>query len=576
MYLNTTNVKHIKEVLTILQKKSIDYYGCKYGVVSKFVQDHSPLKASRYSINKTLMFLEGTGLIIKERSGDKGPFLYSISTAGIKCLNVYGDDLTYDGVCKFIDSYQEELLHPFKSEEVYVWIESIEEATREDYKSRDDNLQRNEPFFGWEIKVSLATYAMAKADYYFFANDTSPADDMTPEDRQLLRDLYRPYYYAFSGYISSEKHELLDLLKHEKKSDSDLPLIAQLAESGEGKTTDKTIEGYVEFINSFRWDKPVKMQLTFKIDRSNTGAASAFERSKERYRFPIMEPQCLSYAIACKKTGQALDRIIKSNTDNKINVDIYNVGQASFTAVYSKEQKKMLFDFGLPDNTGSTSGFYNATIIKALDRSVVMTLSHWHSDHYKAALLISLEKYSTMTWITAGLCNAKSRNARRFAAFLEYYYRNCARGNRGDFLYLGYDYKRILIQTDRLIVCKGKGKEVNSGGILLQIDNSLLTGDCMYKWWPDLFPRKNATIKHVIVPHHCGILQAGDKEAFCNKIKSKSTSNTCFYISVGANNKYNHPDHAHLKMLEDYKKMITRDCKKPINEIAFSFFTKQD
>lgn len=217
----------------------------------------------------------------------------------------------------------------------------------------------------------------------------------------------------------------------------------------------------------------------------------------------------------------------------------------------SNEKRQFAFDIGLPnddfiklDATGGidrkSTGLYDEDVLANFKPRVIF-ISHWHADHYKGAFIMPRDTYignHAAMWIVPSYeLSNKQYNANRLVGYL-------MKTGHIAFMEDGFSYDKNGVSLYR--VKKGDPKDLNNDCILLQLNKTLLPGDCHYDNWPaDYGKVKNGSsvsinkMEYVTVSHHASRSSVTDFsganiQPLFNLSKAKA------YVCVG-NNIWSHP-----------------------------------
>lgn len=257
-----------------------------------------------------------------------------------------------------------------------------------------------------------------------------------------------------------------------------------------------------------------------------------------------------------------LDWLFENNTHRFLSV--CRVGQANAVLGInenSNEKRQFAFDIGLPnddfiklDATGGidrkSTGLYDEDVLANFKPRVIF-ISHWHADHYKGAFIMPRDTYignCTAMWIVPSYkLSNKQYNANRLVGYL-------MKTGHIAFMEDGFSYDKNGVSLYR--VKKGDPKDLNNDCILLQLNKTLLPGDCHYDNWPaDYGKVKNGSsvsinkMENVTVSHHA----SGGSVTNLSEPKLKplfNISEAIAYVCVG-NNKWKHPNSNVLNMFKD-------------------------
>ncbi len=235
---------------------------------------------------------------------------------------------------------------------------------------------------------------------------------------------------------------------------------------------------------------------------------------------------------------------------------ICRVGQANY--IYGRnekgsQKKYFAFDIGFPTGSNLQYKVDNGSIdmeksgiFDEADYSFqpdLIMVSHWHQDHYRGAYMLERALYrrdTAPTWI-AQIYNNDEReeeiSANRLVAYL-------LKLGKIVFMPEGYCYK-----SGNYRLCCGTwnpkyekmhlNKIDNHNSLLLQLNNTLLPGDCACECWPNSYLTLSA-VDNIVVPHHGSKFPSADEVR--NKLALKASGGGKAYICVGKENRYHHPN----------------------------------
>lgn len=226
----------------------------------------------------------------------------------------------------------------------------------------------------------------------------------------------------------------------------------------------------------------------------------------------------------------------------------------------AKDQRKFAFDVGLPNdenilwNKGSidrkNTGLYDEDVIAQFNPDIIF-ISHWHTDHYKGAFILPRSVYTgknkamwiAPTYVLSGSLN----NANRLVGYLM---------KTGRIAFVGDGYHNTNHNIGFYRVNANPADTLNNDCILLQLNKTLLPGDCYYKYWPGNYGKviqgANTLLnqmENVILSHHASKSSCSDKSEAKLKPLFKRTPNKA-YVCVGQNS-WKHPDDTVLKMFKE-------------------------
>lgn len=224
----------------------------------------------------------------------------------------------------------------------------------------------------------------------------------------------------------------------------------------------------------------------------------------------------------------------------KSNVHVLRVGQASANFCFTKNSKthKYYFDVGLPTDGNMLKGdglkFLEEKIVKGYYERVeaeAVILSHWHSDHVKGAF--TMKNIAATVWLAPVFKISRTQNPESI--------------NRlGSYIYSKKKLASVPIDQNPIYTCEnfalyhGVGSKMNDKGLMLQLNSTLLPGDCQFDFWPQGYgnaAKPNSKYKNLVFPHH----GAGMKDTY-NRIDCLENSHdTKVIVPTGYNSRYGHP-----------------------------------
>jgi beta-lactamase superfamily II metal-dependent hydrolase len=229
-------------------------------------------------------------------------------------------------------------------------------------------------------------------------------------------------------------------------------------------------------------------------------------------------------------------------------VHVLRVGQASANYCYTKtntgtstkpniETHKYYFDVGLPLDgnmlTDDGLSFLEEKIVKGYFRKAgpeAVILSHWHCDHLKGAF--TMNNVADMVWIAPvyTIDCKKNESVSRLACYI----------------YSKKMLAKVPVDQNPIYTCgdfslyHGEGSTINDSGFMLQLNSTLMPGDCKFNHWPKGFCQKPSDAKYkyknLIFPHHGA--EMGDKN---NRIDCLEDSKDTRVIVPTGYNTYKHP-----------------------------------
>lgn len=265
-----------------------------------------------------------------------------------------------------------------------------------------------------------------------------------------------------------------------------------------------------------------------------------------------------------QKAGVA-DGVIKWLFENNVRRYLFvcRVGQANAILGINEnvnDKRYFAYDVGLPNddhivwNKGSidrkTTGLYDEDVLAKFNPNVVF-LSHWHTDHYKGAFIMPRSVYIGQTaamWIApCYTLSNKLNNANRLVGYLM---------KTGHIAFVDDDYKNTNYNVSLYRVKSGVSNDLNNDCIILQLNKTLLPGDCYYDYWPAEYGkvkqgvnRLSNQMENVVITHHGSSgSRSGESEEKLKKLFKKSPAKA--YVCVGEN-PWKHPNGAVIDMFKD-------------------------
>lgn len=273
----------------------------------------------------------------------------------------------------------------------------------------------------------------------------------------------------------------------------------------------------------------------------------------------------------------------------KSHVKVLRVGQAN--AVYitntykDNHETSFAFDLGLPidsviDKNANNTGIVDDDYKKMMDRSVinpaVLIISHWHSDHFRGLYVFvrRMLKGNYRIKIIAPRYIVDKKNYYKTDNLVKYLIKNQS------IVFTEDDYSYSCLNPNdnriyRLMRIKAVEANDNDNCLVLQMNNTLLPGDCSYDKWPDEFGMDNGQNKmpitrNILVTHHAA---ADHTQLIRNKlstIKDPAISPRKAIVCVGQNN-YNHPSKPVEKAYEDEGFSVYETKNGMISSAEFNF-----
>jgi Predicted hydrolase (metallo-beta-lactamase superfamily) len=296
-----------------------------------------------------------------------------------------------------------------------------------------------------------------------------------------------------------------------------------------------------------------------------------------------------------------LDNCFKNVIKSKLS--IMRVGEANAIIGYNEissanqpnPQKIFAFDLGFPNSDNiifenkhknsvdcNATGLHDYAKYKNVNPNLII-ISHWHCDHFVGAFMLDRTAYKGNTaskWIAPHYYdNKQNNNANRLVSYL---IRNDIISFVGDGYkgYSGngnYNLFRVNIRSTYGNPTRRKngitklknGDFKNNDCLLLQLNKTLLPGDCYYEYWPTQFGIKvNNDFENIIVPHHGAYTSLIENSSNVsintdNIIKGIYNIRKKAIICTG-NNGYGHPSDKVIQLYQklNFAKIITtKKCK---------------
>ncbi len=396
-----------------------------------------------------------------------------------------------------------------------------------------------------ETEISALTTEMIEADKLFFYERTA--------EKNALDLIYKPYTYELSF-----DEKLSERFYHDYEENTWYEVVVRKYEEKEpGKVYGRLCYGASPLDY-----QTVEIEWTKKI--------ATVIPSKQ---FEITQDDIDNYYNAQKPdliTGW-LDWLFNNNQSRLLL--ICRVGQANAVLGINelaspKENRRFAFDVGLPNDNNikwsgasvdrKISGLHDEGIIELSNPNVVF-ISHWHTDHFKGAFILPRNVYTGKNramWIAPYYkVNGKNNNANRLVAYLV---------ETGQIAFVGdvYSYSKNNIALFR--VKTSDPSDLNNDCILLQLNSTLLPGDCFYENWPTNYGMQN-NIKNLIISHHASKSSCSvNTESKLRTIFKNGTNKA--YVCVGMND-WGHPDGGVIDMFSDagrlgFDVISTLDCNR--------------
>ena len=234
--------------------------------------------------------------------------------------------------------------------------------------------------------------------------------------------------------------------------------------------------------------------------------------------------------------------------DGSITIRIYRVGQANL--IYVMNGTRIAFDFGIPTkkNIKQSNKKYDDYDYLCRYYPHMVFITHWHSDHFEGLYYLSErfwqdasvffiapevgdreKKYDLVKYL---IKSKKLIQIDLSSAGKEVYVHGV---NNRIKLFLGKDST-----NDCLNPRAEENKIINSRSLLLQLNKTLLPGDCNMKYWPDDYGKDDNgnynEYDHILIPHHGGVDCIDE-----SKLDNYMSNDVHLYLCCGYNNEHEHP-----------------------------------
>lgn len=411
-----------------------------------------------------------------------------------------------------------------------------------------------------EVHMSLITPQMLYTDTEFFLNK---------ENNSNWKKEYRPYYYEYRFQIA-ETDPVWKQIKTELSITEDLTSRKWFSATlFYGLDNNEGVDGILAFGGS-----------KCKQDRAvlrNVKNLNYDQRSKEQQIIlnDIYDVGGINSAGSIKDcfSGTIFDNSVNtSNIKPSFNISIFNGGEGNCIQIVEKDPSaqnpiKMFFDIG--------AEFGKDTIgIDACD-SDYNIISHWHLDHYSLFHEIKDDAFKKK-WIIPEITNTIDLVGARLVKYLseEKIDIYVIPDNPGQLIY-SKDWIDPVTNRCEPIFQIWQGKEyatddykakyrdvLNNKSLIIRINNTLLTGDSLYRYWPYKLVTHLNEITQLVVPHHGSTLKKFDKygdeisksyeenkDTIRAFIQNAATGLQNCVICFGNDNPYSHPTSDHVSEL---------------------------
>ncbi len=233
-----------------------------------------------------------------------------------------------------------------------------------------------------------------------------------------------------------------------------------------------------------------------------------------------------------------------------LKIKIYKIGQANMICCTDKKGKiEIAFDFGIPITKNiESSGSSNDYSFISNYRPSVVFISHWHSDHFEGLYYLNKDFWQDDSVVFIA---PKVSDREKEFDLVKYLIKSNKLIQINNY---SQDYSVYSYNDIKLFFGKGKGNdtnELNSRGLLLQLNKTLLPGDCNMEYWPDDFGKDNngnyIKYESICIPHH------GASGCINDELENYISDDVCFYLCCGYNNEYKHPNKNEVNKLNRLK-----------------------
>lgn len=100
--------------------------------------------------------------------------------------------------------------------------------------------------------------------------------------------------------------------------------------------------------------------------------------------------------------------------------------------------------------------------------------------------------------------------------------------------------KNPIYTCDNFALYHGVGSKMNDKGLMLQLNSTLLSGDCQFDYWPQGFgktAKSNPKYRNPVFPHHGAHMKDTNNRIDC----LENSSDTKVIVPTGYNPHYGHP-----------------------------------
>lgn len=403
------------------------------------------------------------------------------------------------------------------------------------------------------LSISLFTPEMYKADKDYYMEESDP----------ILKAVYAPYCYRFTlGRCGESKNQ--DSVGREERYCSFEELCARVKEVNGDKNRwfraqlfkteeeaknagmGEPLRGEVEFIcGSTSIENAYLCISSGEVPPEVTGF---YERSTDSFSDSIPNATGSNGPATPPPSNGGAAPVPSGKS--RYQIKLYNIGQGNCIYLRPKRagiQKKFFFDVGATCYPNDQKANETRGEVRAAYANIgasypdFVILSHWHRDHYN--LIYKFNNLVTCPWIVPDFSVKFPMSSTSMLNVLK----------KNNLLHLfGSAAADQLIQRSGIMDCvKASGPDCNSSGLLVEMEQTLLPGDCEYRHWPSGFAT-GKTFQYMVVPHHgAHIHKNGKSKASQSSIPTALDQAAEVYVCVGENI-YRHPADDHMNALDHY------------------------
>lgn len=253
------------------------------------------------------------------------------------------------------------------------------------------------------------------------------------------------------------------------------------------------------------------------------------------------------FGIISLTEKQAEISVDPASSDANVTVNFIDVGQGNCTLVKSGDSA-MLIDAGETDKGKDVVSYLNALGVKKLDYIIV---SHQHSDHMGGMIEVLNSDIEVGKIIMPKIPEKLTPTSYTYTNLLTAIKEKglTVRAARDEELSVG----AVTVNT---FAMEGDYSDLNNYSVVTKITTKagsfIIMGDLETTAEKELL-NKNADLSAdvILIGHHGSSSSSGDKLL-------SSVDPTCAVISVGANNKYGHPNDSTIERIKNYTDKIYR------------------